>query len=114
MTQDVPEKSHRVHCNACGQTTSHNVLFKDRRVLADEHIPAGAFFECYLVHRLIICAGCQLISLERATSDSESELPNGTQLWVTEYFPPRLYRPIPLWLENGAIPEHVQRLLRLA
>jgi Domain of unknown function (DUF4145) len=113
MTRPSKDGTVKAHCNSCGQETSHKVLHNDRRVFDDENVPDGCSFQAYVIHKLIACLGCEAVSMERAVSDSESvHAHSGDPIWVLEYFPPRLYRPVPKWLENSKVPEFIRTLVR--
>src|ERR1700683_4646541 len=103
-------KTVQVHCNSCGQTTEHVVLYEEKREFSEEVDP-GISFEAYDWYRLITCAGCKAVSMEHVSANSEDWEPDTGPNYSREYFPPRTFRPTPKWLDEPAIPQYVRESL---
>jgi hypothetical protein len=102
-------KTKTVHCNQCGRNTEHKILHEaDCSVTEDFD---GNSVTAYEWNRLLICAGCKAVSMERITGHSEDWDPETGHNYSEEYFPPRTYRPAPRWLEKSTIPAYVGKSL---
>ena len=107
---DNKTKITAVHCNQCGRNTEHRVLHEEDCSVTEEvdrHISVTA----YEFNRLLMCAGCKAVALERITGHSEDWDPETGPNYFTEYFPPRTYRPTPRWLDEPTIPGYVHSSL---
>lgn len=108
---DQEDKKTTVHCNQCGRSTEHRVLHDEDCSVTeevDQHISVTA----YEWNRLLMCAGCKTVSMERITGHSEDWDPEtGQSNCRQEYFPPRTYRPTPRWLDELTIPAYVRSSL---
>ena len=78
----------------------------------DEEVADHIVVTAYNIFRLITCAGCKSVSLERICGHSEDwDSETGVNYSYT-YSPPRTYRPEPRWLDESAIPEYARTSLR--
>lgn len=89
------------HCNDCGQETRHNLITMIRRARSfdnDEYtVEVGTNW------RVLQCCGCEEITLSRVDWCSEDD---PTDKYTPIYFPPRVSRRKPEWLEGGDAPEY--------
>jgi Domain of unknown function (DUF4145) len=108
---DSESKVTAVHCNQCGRNTEHRVLHEEDCSVTQEigpHISVTA----YEFNRLLICAGCRAVSLERITGHSEDWDPEtGQPNYLNQYYPPRTYRPTPRWVDEPTIPAYARSSL---
>src|SRR5688572_3821369 len=90
----------RVHCNSCGQETRHLVVSK-REQPGSESIELGfdrwATIEWDTTYYMLECCGCQEVTVKRTYWFSES--PDDVDV---SYFPPRLARRKPTWLDRAS------------
>jgi Domain of unknown function (DUF4145) len=98
------------HCNKCGQETKHDVLM-ERKHSASEMVDPYQGFEVSwsTTYSMLECRGCEEVSLCRTTWCSEDdpmdELSPGT------YFPPRVSRRKPAWMDRLSVPDEYECLL---
>lgn len=106
MSADKVDKI-EAHCNECGQITKHVVLHEERREFEELFGPYNSF-QATDWYRLIACAGCDAISMEHVSANSEDLEPDGSPNYAKEYFPPRTYRRAPRWLDQEEVPAYVR------
>jgi len=94
----------RVHCNQCGNETKHTVVAMRNH---QDSSPADDEYQVlYTTYTALECRGCGHVCLRRVVFLSEW---NDGDEEVT-FFPPRVSRKEPRWLEQQ--PEPIQRLVR--
>ena len=97
MTDDIIE---RAHCNQCGQDTKHDVLH--RRVQPGEEVlnpyapEPPITINWSTTWTVLECRGCEGVTLKKEYWFSEWN-PGDVEI---EYFPPRLARRLPKWIET--------------
>src|SRR6266571_2540454 len=101
MGSDVGPKVERLHCNACGQDTKHEVIAERHQHGSEPIEMAGPFSPEIRVswdttYTLFECRGCEAVTLRRTYFFSEW---NPDELQV-EYFPPPLSRRKPTWADR--------------
>jgi len=107
---DKETKIATVHCNQCGRNTEHRVLHEEDCSVTED-VDSHNSVTAYEFNRLLMCAGCKAVSLERITGHSEDWDPETGTNYFHEYFPPRTYRPRPRWLDEVTIPDYVRSSL---
>lgn len=110
MSQVIPPIVASAHCNACGRLTKHDVLHEEVQNSADHSDRYSVYGRD--TFRLLRCRGCEAISVEHESSNSEVTDADGSELLTKEYFPPRTFRPVPKWVDAFEIPGPVETLLR--
>lgn len=105
-----PPRVIRAHCNKCGGETKHDILL-ERTHRGSEFVDPYQQNEISwsTTHRMLECRGCEEISLQRSEWFSEDD-PMGTPNPPT-YFPPRVSRRKPAWVDRLNIPEDYAELL---
>jgi hypothetical protein len=102
------------HCNACGRETNHHVLHEERRT-GREPYADDEYFDWWEHYRTLRCAGCDTISLRIDSTDSRFEDDDGSPKIFTRCFPPRIFRPKPIWHSDPALfltcPPEIKELL---
>ncbi len=95
------------HCNACGQETKHNVVHRAayKRTFDDDHYPV----DVGSVWTMLQCRGCEDVALLRVDWCSEDDPQDGPN--PATYFPPRVSRRKPAWMERIDLPEAYEGLL---
>jgi Domain of unknown function (DUF4145) len=98
------------HCNKCGQETKHDVLM-ERKHSASEMVDPynGIEVSWSTTYSMLECRGCEEVSLCRATWCSE-DYPMDEPSPNT-YFPPRVSRHKPAWMDRLSVPEEYEFLL---
>ncbi len=98
-TKTKAEKPLWSHCNECGHETLHKVLRlirKSRDYHEGEHtVSVGSNW------RILQCCGCNEVAMSRIDWCSEDD---PQEAYVPTYFPPRVSRRKPVWLERGEAP----------
>lgn len=96
MTNKAPFR-----CNSCYRETSHTVLYthKDggREQLGDDEDPF--WINWGRASMLIVCDGCQNLSMVQRTWNSEVCDDHGRPEISETYFPPRIFRALPKWID---------------
>jgi len=98
------------HCNKCGQETKHDVLM-ERKHRASEIVDPlhGIEVSWSTTHSMLECRGCEEVSLCRVTWCSEDDPMEGPS--PSTYFPPRVSRRKPAWVDRLVVPEEYECLL---
>lgn len=95
------------HCNDCGRETKHDVVHKaERRRSYDDDqysVDVGSTW------KVIQCRGCEEVSLQRVDWCSEDD-PHDTPNPAT-YFPPRVSRRKPAWIDRFEVPSEYVEIL---
>lgn len=95
------------HCNECGQETKHDLLHRAKRVRSFED---GRYsIEVGSTWKLLQCRGCEDVSLQRVDWCSEDDPDDGPK--PPTYFPPRVSRRKPSWIEHLEVPRNYLELL---
>lgn len=98
------------HCNKCGQETKHDVLM-ERKHRASEMVDLHNDIEVSwsTTYLMLECRGCEEVSLCRTTWCSEDDPMDSPP--PSTYFPPRVSRHKPAWMDRLAVPEEYECLL---
>ena len=100
----------RSHCNDCGRETKHFVVATRKQpgseLYQDNPYDEGVEISWCATYKLLECCGCETVSVQRTYWFSEW---NPGDLKV-EYFPPRVSRHVPSWVEQ--LPEDMRSLLQ--
>ena len=99
----------RSHCNRCGQETKHDVLM-ERKHSASEMVDPyhGVEVSWSITYSMLECRGCEEVNLCRAEWCSEDDPMDQRP---RTYFPPRVSRRKPAWVDRLAVPEEYEGLL---
>lgn len=95
------------HCNECGHETKHDVLYiaERQRSYGDDHYPVDVGSQW----KLLQCRGCEDVSLKRLDWCSEDDPYDGPNR--PTYFPPRVSRRKPVWIDRLDAPGSYLELL---
>lgn len=95
------------HCNECGHETKHDIVHQAdrRRTYDDDQYPV----EVGTVWKVLQCRGCEEVTLQRNDWCSENDPMDGPG--PTTYFPPRVSRRQPAWVNHFDVPREYLRLL---
>jgi hypothetical protein len=102
----------RIHCNACGQDTKHEVIAERQQNgsapvdMASSYMEEEISVSWTTIYTLFECRGCEAVTLRRIYVFSEWN-PGEEQI---EYFPPHLFRKIPDWADR--LPNDDQSVLK--
>lgn len=95
------------HCNECGQETKHDIIHRAerRRTYDDDRysVDVGSSW------KLLQCCGCEDLALRRVDWCSEDDPHGGPN--PSTYFPPRVSRRKPAWVERLEMPDEYGGLL---
>ncbi|MBH2008933.1 MAG: DUF4145 domain-containing protein [Xanthomonadaceae bacterium] len=95
------------HCNNCGRETKHDVFHKAerRRTYEDDQysVDVGSTW------KVIQCRGCEEVSLQRVDWCSEDDPRDGSN--PPTYFPPRVSRRKPAWIDRFELPSEYVGIL---
>ncbi|MFZ6654723.1 DUF4145 domain-containing protein [Undibacterium sp. TJN19] len=95
------------HCNECGRETKHDVVHKARRVRTydyEQHsVDAGSTWT------VIQCRGCEEVAMQRIEWCSEYDPQEGSD--PATYFPPRISRRKPAWIDRHDVDDEYVELL---
>jgi hypothetical protein len=80
----------RAHCNKCGHETKHDVVMKREHCYSDQDME----FCWSKTNSMLECRGCEEVSLCRTEWCSDNGTEPGT------YFPPRVSRRKPAWVDR--------------
>lgn len=109
-----PEKL-KSPCNSCHSETLHDILFEKKDRGSDE-IDEGFSIQWGVTWRVIQCRGCESVSMKRAVWNSEDYDEQGRPHIENTYFPPRIFRDFPAWLQNDyftqTCPSEVRKLMK--
>lgn len=99
-----------IHCNVCARETRHDVLaMAHRRESQDVGYGGNFTFDVTTQWRALQCRGCEEVSLERAEWTSEDFTPEDAESPI--YYPPRVARRPPAWLDDAPLPSEYRGLL---
>lgn len=90
-----PIKQTKAHCNVCGGSRTHMVLYAESSSWDDDEqgMCGGDTYD------LVKCGGCESIKLRRESWCSEDDCDeNGHVIPTVSYYPPAVFRPKPRWL----------------
>lgn len=92
-TMSEPEKiiETKAHCNTCGGSRTHKVLYSEESRWDDQGICGGETYD------LVKCCGCGSLKLRLDEWCSEDSEPDGTLMPRVSYYPPAVFRPKPKW-----------------
>lgn len=93
-----------LHCNKCRQKTKHQLLHGVTKA-GSEDLGDGYLIQWHSVYELFECCGCGEVVLRQTYTNSEL---NDNQSW---YYPPRVSRHKPNWIDNDEIPLDIQRVM---
>jgi hypothetical protein len=95
------------HCNECGQETKHNIVHRAdrRRAYDDDHYTV----EVGSIWKVLQCRGCEEVALHRVDWCSEDDPQDGSG--PATYFPPRISRRRPAWIDRYEVPKEYVGLL---
>ncbi len=98
------------HCNKCGHETKHDVVM-ERTHRNSEVVDAHEGLEvCWSkTYKMLECRGCEEVSLCRTEWCSEDDPMDGPGPGT--YFPPRVSRRKPAWVERLDLPDEYAGLL---
>ena len=95
------------HCNECGHETKHDIVQSaDRRRAYDDDrytVEVGSIW------KVLQCRGCEEVALQRVDWCSEDDQQDGPG--PTTYFPPRISRRKPAWIDRFEVPQEYVGLL---
>jgi hypothetical protein len=95
------------HCNECGRETKHDVIHMARRVRSyDENqysVDVGSTW------KVIQCRGCEEVAMQRTDWCSEDDPQEGPG--PATYFPPRISRRKPAWIDRHEVADEYIKLL---
>ena len=111
MTETKENQSIKAHCNKCGGTRNHWVLF--HKVQTDE-TEVNRHFSVHWTnsYRLIECQGCESIKIFHESVFSEDADENGDPIVTKRYYPPSTFRQEPHWLAKLDNQWHLTKLMR--
>ena len=114
ITMSAPEKL-KSQCNSCHAETLHDVLFEKKDRGSDE-VAEDFSIEWGVTWRVIQCRGCESVSMKRAAWNSEATDEQGRPEIEVTYFPPRIFRDFPAWLQNDIFtqtcPDEIEKLMK--
>lgn len=97
------------HCNKCGHETKHDVVIERRHCASEVLDPQqGIEVNWSTTYSMLECRGCEEVSLRRTewcSEDDPMDQRTGT------YFPPRVSRRKPAWVDRLAMPDEYEGLL---
>ena len=92
-----------IHCNQCAHNTKHEIVSRfqndDYEVCAEGYAPV----DDDIIYRILVCCGCGEVSFERSVYIDE------VMETIYEYFPPRIWRPLPRW--HSKLPSKLSSLM---
>lgn len=97
------------HCNECGRETKHEVLKVARTSRTYETSHPDYTVDVSTTWKMLRCAGCEEVMLHRTQWCSEDDPYDGPSPGT--YFPPRVSRRKPAWVERLEIPDEYNGLL---
>jgi hypothetical protein len=100
----------RAHCNKCGQETKHDVVME--RIHRDSEVVdpyQGIEVSWSKTYSMLECRGCEEVSLCCTEWCSENDPMDGPEPGT--YFPPRVSRRKPAWVDRLAVPSEYAELL---
>ncbi len=97
----------RAHCNKCGQETKHDIVKEQKR--SNSGVYQGIEVSWSNINSMLECRGCEEVSLRRTEWCSENHPIDGPQ--TVTYFPPRVSRRKPAWVDRLAVPSEYAELL---
>src|SRR5207302_10426329 len=102
------KKSIKCECNVCHTKTIHRILWMkgDSGTEVVEQSEEYEFrIDWGIIWRVIQCQGCESISMQRDSWNSEVTDEKGRPEISTTYFPPRTFRELPTWIKNDVLGE---------
>lgn len=100
----------RAHCNKCGQETKHDVAIERTHRYSEMVDPYHGFEVSWSkTYSMLECMGCEEVSLRRTEWCSENDPMDGPDPGV--YFPPRVSRRKPAWVDRLDVPDEYAGLL---
>lgn len=107
MSTAAKPKTMWSHCNECGQDTKHEIVHKasKRRTYDDDQYSVDIGSDWTIVQ----CGGCEEVSMRRVDWCSEDDRQDGPN--APTFFPARVSRRKPAWMERGPRASDYQDLL---
>lgn len=104
-----PPKIVLAHCNKCGHETKHEIASEHPRRTSEvvDH-EQGIEVSWLTTYSMLECRGCEEVSLCRAEWCSEDDPMDQRP---RTYFPPRVSRRKPAWVDRLVVPEKYEGLL---
>ena len=100
----------RANCNKCGHETKHDVVTERTHRYSEMVDPYhGIEVSWSKTYSMLECRGCEEISLRRTEWCSENDPMDGQDPGV--YFPPRVSRRKPAWVDRLDVPREYAELL---
>lgn len=106
---NAKRKDARIHCNQCGRETKHEVVAErslEESIVPDPSYPVTVDFVS--TWRMLECRGCEAITLRQTEWCSEDD---PTTIRPSTFYPPRLSRRKPSWMERAGLPIEYSCLL---
>lgn len=100
----------RAHCNKCGHETKHEVVM-ERTIRGSEVVDPyqGIEVSWATTYSMLECRGCEEVSLRRTEWCSENDPMDGADPGT--FFPPRVSRRKPAWVDRLELPDEYAGLL---
>lgn len=99
------------HCNACGGTRKHQVIFCDVRE-TEEQATETLMIWYQDEFALLECRGCSSVKLRHQSMFSEDCDDDGRVIVHEKLYPPNTFRPEPSWLRQIDHEFHITKLMR--
>lgn len=111
MSVVANDQSLKAHCNKCGGTRNHWILF--HKIQTDEH-EVNNHYSVFWTNsfRLIECQGCESIKLLHESVFSEEADENGNPIVTKRYYPPSTFRNEPRWISRLDSEWHLTKLMK--
>jgi Domain of unknown function (DUF4145) len=103
MTSNLEQKTERVHCNNCLHKTKHFLIAEHSQEITEPSGYEYCDFWWHIKHTLLVCCGCESVTLRREFMFSEWDEPEIT------FYPPQVSRRLPDW--QVQLPSEIQELL---
>ena len=103
-TRPAAPATTQAHCNTCGGTRKHDVLFSKRKHWDDSVDGGRHSISGTDTYSLIACGGCETIHLKHDSTFSEDTELDGSAIVTTNYYPPATSRRTPTWLGSKNSP----------
>jgi hypothetical protein len=103
------------YCNKCAGETNHSILYEKVDEGSEDFPNDGYSIEWGNTHRMIQCCGCDSISMRKDSWFSEDTDEQGRPNVGITYFPPRVYKRKPAWLDHFGLfvgPDEIEDLLK--
>jgi hypothetical protein len=84
----------KAHCNEYGDARNHDIIAIERKEYEYEDDFDDRVWECFDCYEMLMCRGCEAIQLKHTRKHAGDNQP------AAQYYPPRISRRAPAWL-NG-------------